>query len=190
MYLVQAKALESLSVKEMSRRKEIEELLEKEKQETERMKNQQDELMKELQMVQEQNAQLEAEVFESQCSAKELEEKIISAVELLISFKKKRDDMRIEHRKAIEKVKEMKKLIRAETAGFCGTQFLEFSFMEINEATHDFDPSWKIGEGKYGSVYRGLLRHMHVAIKMLPSYGSQNLLEFQKQVQFVKRSLL
>lgn len=182
-----AKALESLSVKEMSRRKEIEELLEKEKQETERMKNQQDELMKELQMVQEQNAQLEAEVFESQCSAKELEEKIISAVELLISFKKKRDDMRIEHRKAIEKVKEMKKLIRAETAGFCGTQFLEFSFMEINEATHDFDPSWKIGEGKYGSVYRGLLRHMHVAIKMLPSYGSQNLLEFQKQVELLSK---
>ncbi|MBA0835363.1 hypothetical protein Goarm_007644, partial [Gossypium armourianum] len=180
-----AKALESLCVKEMSRRKEMEELLEREKQEVQKMKDQHDEFIKDLQMVKEQRTILESQIVESQCVVEGLEEKMFSAVELLISFKKKRDDLRIEHENAIRVLKNLRKLVNGGDSSFPGSQILEFSFIEINNATRDFDPSWKIGEGKYGSVYKGLLRHMNVAIKMLPSYGSQSLLEFENEVNFI-----
>ncbi|KAA3459869.1 U-box domain-containing protein 32 isoform X2 [Gossypium australe] len=182
-----AKALESLCVKEMSRRKEMEELLEREKQEVQKMKDQHDEYIKELQMVKDQRTILESQIVESQCVVEGLEEKMFSAVELLISFKKKRDDLRIEHENAIRVLKNLRKLVNGGDSSFPGSQILEFSFIEINNATRDFDPSWKIGEGKYGSVYKGLLRHMNVAIKMLPSYGSQSLLEFENEVEILSR---
>lgn len=171
----------------MTQRKEIEEALTREKKEKERMKNQQDELMKELQMVQDQKSILEGRLEESKSTAQELEEKIISAVELLISFKEKRDRLRIEHGNAVAEVKKLSKLLNGEVSSFCSVQIPTFSFMEINELTHDFDPSRKIGEGRYGTVYRGILRHMHVAIKMLPSYGSQSQSDFQKEVNFIQR---
>lgn len=182
-----AKALESLCVKEMSRRKEMVELLEREKQEVQKMKDQHDEFIKELQMVKDQKTILESQIVESQRAVEGLEEKMFSAVELLISFKKKRDDLRIEHENAIRVLKNLRKLVNGGDSSFPGSQILEFSFVEINNATRDFDPSWKIGEGKYGSVYKGLLRHMNVAIKMLPSYGSQSLLEFENEVEILSR---
>ncbi|XVF53582.1 hypothetical protein PTKIN_Ptkin05aG0109800 [Pterospermum kingtungense] len=182
-----AKALESLCVKEISRRKEMEEFLERERQEVQKMKDQRDEFLKELQMVKDQRTVLEKQIAESQCSVEELEEKIFSAVDLLISFKKKRDDMRIEHGNAIRVLKDLRKLVNGENVRFPGSEILEFSFMEINNATRNFDPSWKIGEGKYGSVYKGLLYHLPVAIKMLPSYGSQSLLEFKNEVEILSQ---
>ncbi|KAG4172175.1 hypothetical protein ERO13_A12G256100v2 [Gossypium hirsutum] len=182
-----AKALESLCVKEMSRRKEMVELLEREKQEVQKMKDQHDEFIKELQMVKDQKTILESQIVESQRAVEGLEEKMFSAVGLLISFKKKRDDLRIEHENAIRVLKNLRKLVNGGDSSFPGSQILEFSFVEINNATRDFDPSWKIGEGKYGSVYKGLLRHMNVAIKMLPSYGSQSLFEFENEVEILSR---
>ncbi|OMO68380.1 hypothetical protein CCACVL1_19973 [Corchorus capsularis] len=183
----QAKAFECLHTKEMSRRKEAEKLLEREKQEVQKMNDQRNEIMKELQMVKDQRKVLENQIAESEGTVEELEEKIISAVELLISFRKQRDNMRIEHENAIRKLKDLRKLVNGNNATFPGTEILKFSFLEINNATRNFDPSWKIGEGKYGSVYKGLLRHVHVAIKMLPSYGSQSLLVFENEVEILSR---
>lgn len=178
-------ALESWHAKEI-RRKEVEEQLAKAKQEVQKMKNQRDEILDELRMVQDQNSALMNQISESQCTETELEEKIISAVDLLISFREKRDRLRIEHAHAVREVKMVRKFGKADTSSY-RVEFPVFSFMEINEATHDFDPSWKIGEGRYGSVYKGLLRNMHVAIKMLPSYGRQSLSDFQHQVEVLCR---
>ncbi|KAM3682236.1 hypothetical protein ACJW31_12G057800 [Castanea mollissima] len=183
----EAKALEDLCAKELTQKKEIEEALTREKKEKERMKTRQDELMKKLQMVQDQKSILEGRLGEYQSTVQELEEKIISAVELLISFKEKRDRLRIERGNAVAEVKKLSKSLNGEVSSFCSVQIPTFSFMEINELTHDFDPSRKIGEGRYGTVYRGILRHMHVAIKMLPSYGSQSQLDFQKEVEVLSR---
>ncbi|XP_020234387.1 U-box domain-containing protein 32 isoform X1 [Cajanus cajan] len=179
-------ALESWHAKEIRRTKEVEEQLAKAKQEVQKMKNQRDEILDELQMVQDENSALMNQISESQCMETELEEKIISAVDLLISFREKRDRLRIEHAHAVREVKMVRKFGKADTSSY-RVEFPAFSFMEINEATHDFDPSWKIGEGRYGSVYKGLLRNMHVAIKMLPSYGRQSLSEFQHQVEVLYR---
>ncbi|GLU24281.1 hypothetical protein SLE2022_402290 [Rubroshorea leprosula] len=182
-----ARALESLCAKEMSLRKELEELLVRDKQEVLRTKNQYDGFMEELQTVNDRKAALEDRLAESQCMVKELEEKIISAVDLLISFKKQRDEMRVQHGDARRELNYSRKLASGEAESFYGTEILEFSFMEINNATQDFDPSFRIGDGKYGSVYKGLLCHLQVAIKMLPSYGSQSLIEFQNEVEVLSR---
>ncbi|XP_012090232.1 U-box domain-containing protein 32 isoform X1 [Jatropha curcas] len=182
-----AKALEKLCIKEISLRKEMEEELARENEVVERTQNQCDEFIEEVQMVQEQKSVLESQLSECNCMVKDLEEKIISAVELLISFKAKRDAARIEYENAMREVIRLRKLAKMETVSFSKSEILEFSFMEINEATQEFDPSWKIGEGRYGIVYKGILRHVHVAIKMLPSYGSHTQLDFQNGVEILSR---
>ncbi|XP_050223828.1 U-box domain-containing protein 32-like isoform X2 [Mercurialis annua] len=182
-----AMALENLCVKEISLRKEMEEKLARGKQDIEKTKNQRDTFVKEFQKVQEQKSVLEDQLAESSGVVKGLEEKILSAVELLISFKKQRDAARTECENARKEVNRQRKLVRMGAVSFCRSEILEFSFVDINEATHDFDPSWKIGEGRYGSVYKGILRHVHVAIKMLPSYGSQSQLDFQNGVEVLSR---
>ncbi|XP_028800494.1 U-box domain-containing protein 32 isoform X2 [Neltuma alba] len=180
-------ALEKLCADEISRRRELEELLATEKQELQKLKDQQDEIMGELRMIQDQNSALNGQAVESQTVVTELEEKIFSAVELLISFKDKRDKLKIEHSNAVREVNKLRKFVNMDTEYPHGTEFPTFSFLEINEATNDFDPSWKIGEGRHGSVYKGMLRNMQVAIKMLPSYGCQSQLEFQHQVEVLSR---
>ncbi|ESW15430.1 hypothetical protein PHAVU_007G072300 [Phaseolus vulgaris] len=157
-------AFESRCATEIRRRKEVEEQLATSKQEVQKMKNQQDEIFEELQMVKDQSSALINQISESQCTATEFEEKIISAVDLLISFREKRDRLRIEHANAAREVQVLRKFGEADT-----------SF------------SYQIGEGRYGSVYKGLLRNMHVAIKMLPSYGRERLSEFQHQVEVLSR---
>ncbi|PON44186.1 Mitogen-activated protein kinase kinase kinase [Trema orientale] len=185
--LLYGKAFQSLCVKEISQRKEIEEMLARVKQETEMMKDECDEFIKELQMVQKENLVLESQVAKSQDEIKELEEKIISAVQLLISFREKRDKLRVEHGSAVREVEWLKRLMKGETSSFCRSKLPIFSFLEINEATNEFDPSWKIAEGRYGTVYKGNIRQMHVAIKMLPSYGSKSQLDFQREVEIISR---
>ncbi|XP_057952848.1 U-box domain-containing protein 32-like isoform X2 [Malania oleifera] len=183
----EANTSERLYAKEMNQRKAMEVLLSSEKQEAEWIKNQHENLRKELQLVQDQRSVLESRIAESHCTMKDLEDKIFSAVELLITMKKKRDELRIEHGNAIREVKELRKLLGKEASRLFRPQILVFSFLEIIEATKHFDPSQKISEGKYGSVYKGFLRHMQVAIKMLPFSGSLSDLEFRHKVEVLSR---
>ncbi|XP_010550551.1 PREDICTED: U-box domain-containing protein 32 isoform X2 [Tarenaya hassleriana] len=185
--ICKSKALESLCMKEMSRRKKLEELLGREKEDVKKVMDQHDNFKKELKMVQGQNLQLENQIRKIRDMEKEYDEKFVTAMELLKSFKQKRDEMQIEHGKAVREVNELRKLVKGESENSRGTQILEYSFMELNEATNEFDPSWKLGEGNYGSIYKGYLQHIQVAVKMLPSYGSQNHLEFQHQVEILSR---
>ncbi|XP_022757361.1 U-box domain-containing protein 33-like isoform X2 [Durio zibethinus] len=160
------KASEILYGQELKRRKEIEEALAKEKEELDKMNNQRGEVMVELQHALDQKSSLEKQIMESEKVVKELEEKIISAVEVLQNYKNERDDLQMERDNALKEAEELRKS-RAETSGAHLPQFFsEFSFSEIEEATHNFDPTLKIGEGGYGSIYKGLLRHTTVAIKV------------------------
>ncbi|EEF45053.1 Protein kinase APK1B, chloroplast precursor, putative [Ricinus communis] len=67
-----------------------------------------------------------------------------------------------------------------------------FSFEELREATHGFSRLLKIGEGGFGSVYKGTIRPVDgqgesllVAIKKLNKYGLQGHKQWLAEVQFL-----
>lgn len=169
-------------MEEVKKRKEMEEILEIERKEVERMNKEHDELLKELHDIQEQKSVLEIKASEYRCDVEQLEKKMFAAVDLLVSFKEQRDKLQIEHERAMNKLRKLKNVVKREPSCYSSAEMPTFSFMEIIEATRNFDPSWKIGEGRHGSVYKGLLRHMDVALKMFPSYGSHSQSKFQYEV--------
>ncbi|GAB4850532.1 hypothetical protein Ancab_029842 [Ancistrocladus abbreviatus] len=61
-------------------------------------------------------------------------------------------------------------------------QYRRYSIEEIEAATSQFFPSHKIGEGGYGPVYKAMLNHTPVAMKVLRSDESQGLKQFQKEI--------
>ncbi|XP_010519497.1 PREDICTED: U-box domain-containing protein 32-like isoform X2 [Tarenaya hassleriana] len=185
--ICKSKALDNLCMKEMSRRKKLEELLGREREEVKKVKDQYDEFMKELQMVQGQNLQLENQIRKIGDMEKEYDENFVTAMELFKSFKQKRDERRIEHAKAVREVNALRKPVKGQSVISRGTKILKYSFMELHEATNEFDSSWKLGEGKYGGIYKGYLQHLQVVVKMLPFYGFQTHLEFQHQVEILSR---
>ncbi|KAJ1694419.1 hypothetical protein LUZ63_011117 [Rhynchospora breviuscula] len=63
----------------------------------------------------------------------------------------------------------------------------EFTYLEIKEATRNFDPSNKIGEGGFGSVYIGFLRHTTVAIKILNRDSIQGDPQFYQEIEILSR---
>ncbi|XP_022757364.1 U-box domain-containing protein 33-like isoform X2 [Durio zibethinus] len=67
--------------------------------------------------------------------------------------------------------------------------FTEFSISEIEEATEEFHPSFKIADGARGSVYyKCVLRHTEVAIKVLGPNSLQYPSEFQQEVDDLSKS--
>ncbi|KAK4431478.1 U-box domain-containing protein 32 [Sesamum alatum] len=182
-----AEAAEGLGKEETNRCKEMEELLHRQKQEMETMKSQHDQILKELQLIQDQKPALESQLRQAYDSEKELEDKIIQAVNLLITFKGTRDRLQIEYDSAVRKVNKYRALQKEDPLGISSAHFFGISFSDIIEATQNFKPSQKIGEGRYGSVFKGVLCHVKVAIKMLPSLGSQSDSEFKNEVEFLSR---
>ncbi|KAJ6390819.1 hypothetical protein OIU77_024935 [Salix suchowensis] len=182
-----ARASENLYTEESKRRKEVEEELAKEKEELERINRECDELMKELHIAEDQKSLLEKKIEESDQMVKELEQKIISAVGLLQNYKKERDELQKERDIALLEAEELRRS-QTETSGTHMFQFFsEISFSEIEEATQHFDPSLKIGEGGYGSIFKGVLRQTQVAVKMLHSNSLQGPAEFQQEVDVLSR---
>ncbi|CAK9143337.1 unnamed protein product [Ilex paraguariensis] len=180
-----AKVSETLYTKELRRRKEIEEALARGKEENETMKHQLDAVREELQGALEQKESLEIQIANSDRMVQELEEKIFSAVELLRKYKNEQDELKLERDDALREAEELrKKQAEASSSTHMPHFFSDFSFSEIEEATRNFDPSLKIGEGGYGSIYKGLLRQTQVAIKMLHSYSQQGPSEFQQEVRW------
>lgn len=166
----------------MRQRKEIEEALAREREELEKMKKQRDEVMEELRAALDQKSLLESQIVESDQMAVRLEQKIISAVELLQNYKKERDELHVERDNALREAEELRRKQGEASSSHLPQFFTEFSFTEIEEATRNFDPSLKIGEGGYGSIFKGSLRHTQVAIKLLHAHSMQGPSEFQQEV--------
>ncbi|KAK7274412.1 hypothetical protein RIF29_15498 [Crotalaria pallida] len=123
---------------------------------------------------------LESQVSSTELKVKELEEKILFAVDLLQNYKNERDN-------ALREVEELRRK-QGESSGTHVLQFFsEFPFLEIQEATSNFNPSLKIGEGGYGSIFKGILRHTEVAIKVLHPDSRQGPSEFQQEVDVLSK---
>ncbi|KAF5790572.1 putative protein kinase RLK-Pelle-RLCK-IXb family [Helianthus annuus] len=185
--LRKAEESEKSLMEESERIKEIVVTLTTKAQEIETMKNQRDQFIKELQTVKDQQPGLVDQISRARESEKELEERIIQAVNLLITFKENRDNLQDTRDNARREINRLEKYVRVESTDLSHAEFYKPSFMEIMEATKDFDQSLKIGEGKRGSVYKGILRHLRVAIKMLPSLGSQSDAEFENEAEILSR---
>nr|GEU91660.1 U-box domain-containing protein kinase family protein [Tanacetum cinerariifolium] len=142
------KALENLYADESRRRGQIDETLEKIKEDYENIK-------KELHVALQQKSYLESRISDFEHKVQELEHKIISANEISQNYKRERDDLQAE--------------------------------CEVKDATRNFDPSLKIGEGGYGSIFKGTLRHMEVSIKILHSNSLQGPSEFQQEVNVLSK---
>lgn len=168
---------------ELRQRKEMEETLAKGKEEVEKMKCHLNEIMNELRVAQEQKSDIERQIANSDKIVEDLEQKMFSAVELLQKYKKERDELQVERDNALRVAEELRgKQAEEATSPYVPQFFSEFTFTEIEEATNNFDQALKIGEGGYGSIYRGVLRHTQVAVKMLHPNSSQGPLEFQQEV--------
>ncbi|KAL4621976.1 hypothetical protein ACB092_06G264500 [Castanea dentata] len=146
---------------ESFQRKEIEEALIKGKEEVEKVKNQRDQLMEEFRNSQEQ---------------------IILLKSQLANLQKERDEFKMERDNALKEAEELRRK-QAEASRHLPQFFSEYSLSEIEEATHGFDESLKIGQGGYGSIYKGHLHQTKVAIKRLESQGSQGPSEFRMEVR-------
>lgn len=115
---------------------------------------------------------------------KELEEELQKAKEEIYNMRSQLDkvnenlQLALDHKSSIEN-----------QIGEALTQslqlFNEFSYSEIEEATCNFNPSLKIGEGGYGNIFKGIIRHTEVAIKILSPNSTQGSFEFKQEVKVV-----
>ncbi|MQM17127.1 hypothetical protein Taro_050096 [Colocasia esculenta] len=62
-----------------------------------------------------------------------------------------------------------------------------FRFSKISSATNSFSPANKIGEGGFGTVYKGELDGENVAVKRLSRHSVQGLEEFKSETQLVAK---
>ncbi|KAH7863476.1 hypothetical protein Vadar_017977 [Vaccinium darrowii] len=176
-----AQALERLYAEEVRQRKEVEEALKK-------MKHQVGQVAEELDIAVEDKSSPESQIANFSQMVKDLEQKLSSAVELLHKYKKERDEFQAERDNALKEAEELRKEQAEASASTLAPEFFyEFSFSEIEEATSSFDPSCKIGEGGYGDIYKCLLRHTEVAIKMLHPNSKQGPSEFQQEVTVLSK---
>nr|GMD61971.1 U-box domain-containing protein 33-like isoform X1 [Ipomoea batatas] len=119
-----------------------------------------------------------------------LEQNMVSNVELLMKYKQERDDLKVKLDTALRAADMNKKLDKEASTSSSSSSakfYAEFSWSEIKEATSNFDPSLKIGNGGYGSVYRGMLCHTPVAIKILNPESIQGSSEFQQEVNILSK---
>ncbi|XP_008778858.2 U-box domain-containing protein 33-like isoform X1 [Phoenix dactylifera] len=182
------KAAENLYTKEMKERKKIEETLARERMELEKLKKQRDDIFEELKKACEKRVALEIQITDSDCTVKNFEEKLSETHDLLNLLRLEHEKLRSERDNTVREVETQHQTKAEMTSSTHGTtNFSEFSYAELKQATLDFDDSLKIGEGGYGSVYKGFLRHTTVAIKMLNPQSMQGQSEFHQEVAVLGR---
>ncbi|GAB2271715.1 hypothetical protein Dimus_006547 [Dionaea muscipula] len=183
-----AKVAESSYSRELRRREEIQEELVKVKGELGSIKNQRDGMFEELQNTLGQKSFLEDQLKKSNLHVKELEEKIVAAVQLLQQYKEEREELQIKRDNALCEAEELRKQLELQpSSSNCPQYFSTFSPLEIEEATNHFDPSLKIGEGGYGNIYKGSLRHTEVAVKIPHLDSTQSSGEFYQEVEILSK---
>ncbi|XP_050249606.1 U-box domain-containing protein 33-like isoform X3 [Quercus robur] len=181
-----AQVLESLCAEELKQRKEIEEALAKEKEEHEKVKIQLNKVMGDLQVALDKKSSLECKIAESDEMVEELELSIASVMQLLQTCEKERDEFLVGRDNAIKEAEELRRK-KVESSSTRMPQFSEFSYLEIDKATQNFDPFLEIGEGRHGNTYKGILREIQVAIKVPHQRNLQDPLGFQSEVDTLNK---
>ncbi|VAI57112.1 U-box domain-containing protein 52-like [Triticum dicoccoides] len=116
----------------------------------------------------------------------------------LVEMEKAKCKAALEAAEAAQKIAELEaqKRLRAEwkakrefeerrRASDTDLRYRRYSIDDIEAATHKFDRALKIGEGGYGPVYKAVLDHTNVAIKILRPDASQGRKQFQQEIEIL-----
>ncbi|WOL06078.1 U-box domain-containing protein 33-like [Canna indica] len=185
--LRKAKASENLYAKEARQRKETEATLIREKLELEKIKDQNFEISERLKKALEQKMELVLKIAESEYAAKSYKMELSEARDFLYSLQSDYDILQQEHDKVVEETKELLQN-RDQTPDTSGSFSFELSSLELKQATQNFSNSLKIGEGGFGSVYKGFLRKTTVAIKLLHPQSTPARSDFYQEVAVLSRA--
>lgn len=134
-------------------------------QELEQLKKQHSEIMEKLQKT---NEHLQGQLSESR-----------GQYERLLS---EHDHLLYERNLAVREVQELHQKREQMLSVLTTSMHCEFSSSELECATENFSSSLKIGEGGFGCVFRGILRNMPVAIKVLKPDSLQGQSQFEQEV--------
>ncbi|WOK94871.1 hypothetical protein Cni_G03576 [Canna indica] len=182
------RAAETLYTKEVKLRKEIEETLAAEENELSALRQRRDEGYEELQKAQQRMTGLQLHVSDTGQILKDIKGKLSESYTQLNSIRIEHGMLRQEPDNAIGENEELCPNKGDATASiYAAENFSEFSLLEVENATENFHDSSKIGDGGYGCVYKGFLRHSTVAIKRLDPQGMQRKTEFCQEIEFLSR---
>ncbi|CAL5020436.1 unnamed protein product [Urochloa decumbens] len=187
--LQKIKELENLYQYEIRQRKAIEETLEKQANGIDEMKRQHDASSSELHDVKEQKLVLEQQITEMASAIKDYEEKMSANKSLIQMLQADNEKLQQERDAAASEAESLRQKSEQKipTPLPAETLTTEFSYFELEQATQGFDERLKIGEGGFGSVYKGFLRNTTVAIKLLAPQSMQGQSEFNQEVAVLGR---
>ncbi|PKA59384.1 U-box domain-containing protein 33 [Apostasia shenzhenica] len=167
----------------LKKKQEVDEVLDFERKDTEKVKKERDEYVQELQKARDRESHLMAQITDTEHVVKEFEEKLLKALNKLQSLRTECDRLKQERDIALQEAEVLLQKKGEASNRAKNLSFSVFTYSELAEATGNFDDSLKIGEGGYGSVFKGFLRHTMVAIKMLNSQGMQGQEEFHQEME-------
>ncbi|RCV20521.1 hypothetical protein SETIT_4G062500v2 [Setaria italica] len=142
-------------------------------QELERFKIQHDDVTKKLQMANEHNERLLGQLSESR-----------GQYDWLLS---EHDHLLHNRDRAVREVEGSRQKRVQMLSVLVTSMYSEFSTSELESASENFSSSLKIGEGGFACVYRGILRNMTVAIKVLKPDNLQGRSQFEQEVAILSR---
>ncbi|CAO2180241.1 unnamed protein product [Urochloa humidicola] len=148
-----ARKMEDLYLNQVQQRKQTEELLSRTKQELERLKIQHVDVTKKLQKANEHNERVLGQLSESR-----------GQYDSLLS---EHNHLLHDRDRAVREVEGLRQKRGQMLPVLVTSMYSEFSTSELESASENFSSSLKIGEGGFACVYRGILRNMTVAIKVL-----------------------
>ncbi|TVU27653.1 hypothetical protein EJB05_19149 [Eragrostis curvula] len=147
--------------REAKLRKEVEEMLARERAAMERDRQELDDMLEQIQKVNDRSNELEVQIVSSERMMSDLEAKLSESYSILDTLRRERQQQGGDPATATE--------CEARDGDHHGVSLLRFSYSELDEATNHFDESARIdggGGGGRGKVYRGDLRNMAVAVKV------------------------
>ncbi|KAG8060841.1 hypothetical protein GUJ93_ZPchr0002g25657 [Zizania palustris] len=174
-----ANEAESSHWKEARDRKEVEERLTRERVAMEQDRLELDDILEQVNKVDAHNAELQLQITNSERMMSDLEAKLSESYGLLDQL---RQELQHDNPAASSEP-----TVGNEDGGQRLT--LRFGLSELEEATNHFDESVRIrGAAGRGSVYRGDLRNMTVAVKLISPDVAVDELRFSREVEVISRA--
>ncbi|CAL5015475.1 unnamed protein product [Urochloa decumbens] len=177
------KEQEKSYVHELQQWKALKEMHERQRQENDVMRRQQEEAYAALHDANEQKVTLEHQISEIEQYVKDNEDKLATNKHQLEVLRADYDRLQHERDAAIREAAKLRENSQQGVLAPSEALNTKFSLTELQQATQDFDPTLKIGEGGFGSVYKGFLRNTTVAIKLLHPQSMQGQSEFHQEAR-------